>query len=79
MVGFVSSSVDDENSIWSGEDSYAAIEAAKALYGSNASVAAAWCALAARCDGRTTDYKFWFAIFEKLRPECESACCLHGS
>jgi hypothetical protein len=30
----------------------------------NAALAAAWCALSARCDGRQADYRFWFRVFE---------------
>lgn len=62
-------STDDEKSVWSGRDTDTAIEAAKSLYGQNASVAAAWCALAARCDGRKTDYRFWFEIFQRLQKD----------
>jgi len=69
MFEFACSSTDDEKSVWSGKDTDAAIEAAKSLYGKNASVAAAWCALAARCDGRTIDYRFWFEIFQRLQKD----------
>lgn len=69
MFEFACSSTDDEKSVWSGRDTDAAIEAAKSLYGKNASVAAAWCALGARCDGRTTDYRFWFEIFQRLQKD----------
>lgn len=30
----------------------------------NAALAAAWCALSARCEGREADYRFWFRVFE---------------
>lgn len=60
---------DEELSVWNEKDADKAVAAAKTLYGKNASVAAAWCALAARCDGRKADYRFWFGIFEKLRNE----------
>jgi len=69
MFRFAFLVTDGEKSVWSEGDTDTAMEAAKSLYGNNASVAAAWCALAARCDGRTTDYRFWFQIFERLQDE----------
>ncbi|WP_174718576.1 hypothetical protein [Rhizobium sp. 11515TR] len=57
------SSSDDDISIWSGTDMAAAVLAAKAAYGPDATLAVAWCALAARVDGRAADSHFWFEVF----------------
>ncbi len=56
-----------EVTLWSGLDPERAIEALTSLYGPEASVAAAWCALGARSDGRQKDYRFWFDVFLRLR------------
>ncbi|MER9557138.1 hypothetical protein [Mesorhizobium sp. M0323] len=40
-----------------------AAEAAKALWGETAATAIAWCAMSARGDGRTQEYRFWFPVF----------------
>ena len=58
--------VNDEISVWDCRDSEKAIKTAISVYGSDASIAAAWCALAARCDGRSRDYRFWVEIFERI-------------
>ncbi|RJG40942.1 hypothetical protein [Mesorhizobium sp. DCY119] len=44
----------------------AAIEAAKSKHGDKASLSAAWCAFAARCEGREDDYRFWLNVFKGL-------------
>ncbi|MGN8024321.1 hypothetical protein ACTJJ7_26785 [Phyllobacterium sp. 22229] len=64
---------DPELAIWNERDIEKAIAATRLLYGKRASVAAAWYALAARCDGRRADYRFWFGIFERLRAETGAA------
>lgn len=69
MFRCTSSLTDNANSVWDTHDADAAVTAARSLYGKNASLAAAWCALAARGDGRTADYRFWFDIFERIRNE----------
>ena len=51
---------------WSNEDADVVVRAAKSLFGNRASVVAAWCALSARCERRTVDYKFWSGIFHRL-------------
>ena len=51
---------------WSNEDADAVVRAAKSLFGNRASVAAACCALSARCERRAVDYKFWSGIFDRL-------------
>ncbi len=57
------SSSDDDISIWSGTDVAAAVLAAKAAYGPDATLAVAWCALGAKVDGRAADSHFWFEVF----------------
>ena len=42
-------------------------EAAKILWGDTAVTAIAWCAVSARCDGRTDEYRFWFQVFMHLQ------------
>lgn len=44
------------------------------LYGKSASVMVAWCALAARTDGRDEDYRFWLELFKRLlgNPEADA-------
>ncbi|MBZ9761760.1 hypothetical protein LB553_12870 [Mesorhizobium sp. CA8] len=44
-----------------------AVDAAIALYGSRASLAAASAAFTARYAGREDDFRFWFAVFSQLR------------
>lgn len=41
-----------------------ALATAATLEHNKAALAAAWCALRARCDGRQADYRFWFRVFE---------------
>jgi len=60
---------DADLAFWSMTDPEIAAEAAISLYGASAATAAAWCAVIARCDGRTADYDFWRAVFTKLREE----------
>ncbi len=57
------SSSNDDISIWSGTDMAAAVLAAKAAYGPDATLAVAWCALGAKVDGRAADSHFWFEVF----------------
>jgi hypothetical protein len=60
---------------WSNEEADGVVRAAKSLFGNRASVVAAWCALSARCEERTADYRFWSRIFHRLvEDEAESAC-----
>src|SRR5690554_3785027 len=50
-----------------------AAEAARALWGDTAVTAIAWCAVSARCDGRTDEYRFWFQVFMHLQaPQCDT-------
>ncbi len=56
-------SSDDDISIWCGTDMAAAVLAAKAAYGPDATLAVAWCALGAKVDGRAADSHFWFEVF----------------
>jgi len=44
----------------------AAIEAALSKHRDKASLGAAWCAFAARCEGREDDYRFWLNVFKGL-------------
>jgi hypothetical protein len=44
-----------------------AAEAATALWGKTAATAIARCAVSARCDGRTQEYRFWFRVFVHLQ------------
>ncbi len=51
-------------------DLFSPEEAARVLivfHGSNAALAAAHCGLSAHGDGRNEDYRFWVAVFYKLR------------
>ena len=52
--------------IWDLTNPQATAEAARELYGSHATTAAAWCALTAHFDGRNEDYRFWCAVFSRL-------------
>ncbi|MBB4571150.1 hypothetical protein [Rhizobium leucaenae] len=45
----------------------AAASAARAVYGTDATLAVAWCALCAKMDGRVLDGHFWFEVFSLLR------------
>ncbi|MEF0941598.1 hypothetical protein [Rhizobium sp. BR 362] len=45
----------------------AAASAALAVYGADAALAVAWCALCAKMDGRVMDGHFWFEVFNLLR------------
>ena len=63
----LASSSDDDISVWSGTDMTAAVSAAKAAYGPDATLAVAWCALGAKVDGRATDAHFWFQVFCLMR------------
>ncbi len=58
---------DGDPALWPAAGADAARQAAITLYGTQAAVAAAWCALAARFDGREADYRFWLAIHIELR------------
>jgi hypothetical protein len=44
-----------------------AAEAANAMWGKTAATAIAWCAVSARCDGRTQEFQFWFRVFTDLQ------------
>jgi hypothetical protein len=52
--------------LWDFADPDEAVKVALDVYGSNATTAAAHCALTAHFDGRERDYRFWFAVFSKL-------------
>ncbi len=56
-----------KSAVWDMANPDVAANATIRLYGSAASVAAAHCALSARCDGRDYDYRFWFEVFKLLR------------
>lgn len=45
-----------------------ALSTAATVEQNGAALAAAWCALSARCDGRQADYRFWFRVFESHFP-----------
>ncbi|RWE39494.1 MAG: hypothetical protein EOS79_20815 [Mesorhizobium sp.] len=53
--------------LWHFADPSEAVDAAIALYGSGASLAAASAAFTARYAGRDDDFRFWFAVFSQLR------------
>ncbi|PDS63695.1 hypothetical protein CO653_20545 [Rhizobium anhuiense] len=54
---------------WSDVDFGDISTAVRLLYGRHAKTAAAWCAICARSDGRSGDFKFWVRVFEHLGPE----------
>ncbi|WP_292097416.1 hypothetical protein, partial [Mesorhizobium sp.] len=60
---------DNPLTLWHFADPSEAVDAALALYGSNAALAAASAAFTARYAGRQDDFRFWFAVFLQLR------CC----
>ncbi|TPN57524.1 hypothetical protein FJ976_03635 [Mesorhizobium sp. B1-1-9] len=47
-------------------DSGDAVKAAIELYGPDAQTAVAYCALEARYDGRSADFRFWSSVFRDL-------------
>ncbi len=53
--------------LWNFADPSEAVDAAIALYGSRASLAAASAAFTARYAGREDDFRFWFTVFSQLR------------
>lgn len=53
--------------LWQFADPSEAVDAAIALYGSSASLAAASAAFTARYAGREDDFHFWFTVFSQLR------------
>ncbi|AZO07803.1 hypothetical protein EJ074_00685 [Mesorhizobium sp. M3A.F.Ca.ET.080.04.2.1] len=53
--------------LWHFANPSEAADAAIALYGSGASLAAASAAFAARYAGREDDFRFWFTVFSRLR------------
>ncbi|TWB11663.1 hypothetical protein FBZ99_10844 [Rhizobium sp. ERR 1071] len=53
----------DDISIWCDKDPALTALAAKAAYGTDATLAVAWCALGAKVDGRAADGHFWFKVF----------------
>lgn len=57
----------DPLTLWHFADPSEAVDAAVALYGSKASLAAASAAFSARYAGREDDFRFWFAVFSQLR------------
>lgn len=59
--------LDYDVSIWCDMDPPAAALAARAVYGPDATLAVAWCALAAKMEGRGADGQFWFKVFTLLQ------------
>jgi len=59
--------LDDDISTWFDAEPAAAALAAQAVYGPDAVLAVAWCALSAKIDGRVSDGHFWFDVFNLLR------------
>ncbi|TGP50717.1 hypothetical protein EN873_22835 [bacterium M00.F.Ca.ET.230.01.1.1] len=53
--------------LWHFANPEEAADAAVALYGSGASLAAASAAFTARYAGREDDFRFWFTVFSQLR------------
>ncbi|MEO9340364.1 hypothetical protein ABFT80_23365 [Mesorhizobium sp. SB112] len=51
-----------------------AINAAKFKYEDKASLSAAWCAFAARCEGKEDDYRFWLNVFKNLTGKRQAEC-----
>ena len=58
---------DDPLTLWHFASPSEAVEAAVALYGSKASLAAASAAFTARYANREDDFRFWFTVFSQLR------------
>ncbi|AYG62168.1 hypothetical protein QD460_31165 [Rhizobium jaguaris] len=56
----------DNISNWFDGEPAAAALAAQVVYGPDAALAVAWCALSAKIDGRVSDGHFWFAVFNLL-------------
>jgi hypothetical protein len=46
-----------------------AIDVSREIFGDAAISAVARCALLARQEGRTADFKFWLAVFYRLQPQ----------
>jgi hypothetical protein len=57
----------DPLTLWHFANPSEAVDAAIALYGSRASLAAASAAFTARYAGREDDFRFWFTVFSQLR------------
>jgi hypothetical protein len=57
---------DHNVSIWCDMDPPAAALAAREVYGPDATLAVAWCALSAKMEGRAADGQFWFKVFTLL-------------
>ncbi|UCI31999.1 hypothetical protein [Mesorhizobium sp. B4-1-4] len=53
--------------LWHFANPSEAVDAAIALYGAKASLAAASAAFTARYAGREDDFRFWFIVFSQLR------------
>lgn len=60
---------DNPLTLWHFADPSEAVNAALALYGPKAALAAASAAFTARYAGREDDFRFWFAVFSQLK------CC----
>ena len=56
-----------KDGFWQKHQQEEVVEAAIGLYGSEAAVAAAYCALEAWTERRHGDYGFWFEVFLRLR------------
>lgn len=59
--------ISDEVVLWESANPGVVAQTVIELLGESALTAAAWCAFAARCDGRTSDYRFWTSVFLLLR------------
>jgi hypothetical protein len=56
-----------KDGFWQKHQQEEVVEAAIGLYGSEAAIAAAYCALEAWTERRHGDYGFWFEVFLRLR------------
>jgi hypothetical protein len=65
------------NSFWDLASPERAAEALTELYGSGAALAAAYCGLAAYGDDRHDDYRFWVAVFGRLREAEQRPAAIH--
>ena len=52
--------------IWQSTTIEEAASAARTTYGASAQTAAAWCAITARAEERSGDFRFWLAVFRHL-------------
>jgi hypothetical protein len=59
--------ISEEVMLWESANPGVVAQTVIELLGDSALTTAAWCAFAARCDGRTSDYRFWTSVFVLLR------------